>query len=242
MPLTAVQNLGIAENSGSTTIAQSPSRAIEVGEFIIVLLAERDHGVTTLVDNSSQAGSANTYTSDISRQSADPFCHIYSCQVTRRILATNTITVTCGGSGGGKSICILALPDANDSSQFDTAENAFVFNPPSTYSSGTTPATAQADEYAVGVAVFANSGVEAGTITADSPWTLQFSSTPAGGGAAHGSRVLTAIGTYAFTGSWGADPDGDQSGCIATYRATISVAAESTPTRARPILSRGTSW
>jgi hypothetical protein len=222
MPLSAVQNLGSNENSGSLTIADSPSRAIEVGEFIVITFAQRDHTITSFVDNSSEAGTANTYTPDVSRQSADPFCHIYSCQVTRKILSSNTITITCNGSGGGKSMCILALTDANDGSQLDQSANAFVFNPPSTYASGTTGATAQADEYAIGVCTFANSTLDAGTITADSPWTLQFSSVPAGGGSAHGSRVLTATGTYAFTGGWGVDPDGDQSGCIATYRGTSS--------------------
>jgi hypothetical protein len=222
MPLAAVVELGQGDNSGSTTIALSPSRAVEVGEFIVVLLAQRDHSVTSLVDNSSQAGSANTYTSDVSRLSADPFCHIYSCQVTRRILSTDTITATFNGSGGGKSMVVLALPDANESSQLDQTATNFVFNSGTTYTSNAVATTAQADEYAVGVAVFANSAIEAGTITADSPWTLQFSANPAGGGAAHGSQVLTATGTPAFTGGWGADPDGDYSACVATYKGTVS--------------------
>jgi hypothetical protein len=225
MPLAAVQNLGSNENSGSLTIAVSPSRAVEVGEFIVITFAQRDHTITSFADNSSQAGTANTYTENTSRETADPFCHIYSCQVTRKILASDTITITCNGSGGGKSMCILALTDANDASQFDVQANAFVFNPGTAYASGTTGATAQADEYAIGVCTFANSIVDAGTITADSPWALQFSTVPAGGGSAHGSRVLTATGTYSFTGDWGADPDGDQSGCIATYRGTSSASS-----------------
>jgi hypothetical protein len=222
MPLTAVEllasNLAVA-----TTLSLTPSRDIQVGEFIVVPLTQRNNSVTSLADNSSQAGTANTYTLDSpsSQIAGDGFAYIYSCKVTRKILSTDSITFTLGGSGAITG-AVLALPDANASSQKDQTALAAV-GTGTTYSSGSVATTAQADEYAIGVAAFAASGVEAGTITADSPWTLQFSQGGAiGYGSAIGSRVLTATGTPAFTGGWGASQDGEGDAAIVTYKGTPS--------------------
>ena len=221
MPLSALVKLGSNDNNGSTTITVSPSRDVQVGEFITVGLTERDNGFTSLADNSSQAGTANTYTQDVARTTADPFSWIFSCKVTRKILSTDTITATFAAIFGGKTMCVLALPDANASAQLDktaTAQGASS----AVYSSGATATTAQADEYAVGCAVVSVTSVDPTTITADSPWTLQSSAVQSGYGGAHGSQVLTATGTPAFTGGWGATTNGQSSGVIATYKGTVA--------------------
>lgn len=221
MALSAVVNLGTNGNTGSTTITVSPSRNIEVGEFIVVLLSERDNGITSVADNSSQAGTANSYTQDQIRNNQDPFTFIYSCQVTRKILTTDVITATFAAVFGGKGMCVLSLTDADNTSQLDkTTDNSAGTG--ATYTSSAVTTTAQADEYAVGVAAFSISGVNAGTITADSPWTLQHNYKPAGYGYAAGSQVLTATGTPAFTGGWGATQTGQQTACIATYKGTAA--------------------
>jgi hypothetical protein len=221
MPLSPADNLGTNGNTGSATIAVSPDRNVEVGEFITVTLTERDNGFTSLADNSSQAGTANSYVADKVLTFIDPFIFIYSCQVTRKILSTDVITATFANVFGGKSMCVLALPDANETSQLDKTAGDGTTSPSSTYNSAAVAATSQADEYAVGVACFSVSSVNAGTITADSPWTLEHNYKPAGYAAAHGSRVLTAIGTPAFTGGWGATEDGTTDAVIATYKATL---------------------
>lgn len=233
MALAAVVNLGTNGNTGSTTISVSPSRDVQVGEFLVVTLTERDWSISSLADNSSQAGTANSYTQDKANTFTDPFPYIYSCKVTRKILSTDSITATFAGTTGGKSMCVVALPDANASSQLDQTATTGSLSASSTYTSSAVSTTAQADEYAVGVAVFSVSSVNAGTITADSPWTLEHNYKPAGYGAAHGSQVLTAAGTPAFTGGWGATEDGVWVACIATYKGTPSgggVAAVYLPT------------
>jgi hypothetical protein len=222
VPLTAVVNLGTNGNTGSATITVSPSRNVEVGEFIAVTLTQRDWSLSSVADNSAQAGAANTYTQDKANVFTDPFPYIYSCKVTRKILTTDAIAATFSGTSGGKSMCVMALPDANATSQLDKTATTGSASASSTYTSSAVTTTAQADEYAIGVAVFALSSVNAGTITADSPWTLEHNYKPAGYGAAHGSQVLTATGTPAFTGGWGATEDGVWVAAIATYKGTLS--------------------
>lgn len=246
MPLTAPVLLGTNGNTGSSTIGVSPSRNIEVGEFIVVTLTERDWGISSLADNSSQAGTANSYTSNVSKAATyDGFTYIYSCKTTRKILTTDTITATFAGPNDGKSMAVYALPDANASSQLDKTASIGAFGDTSTYSSTGVATTAQADEYAVGVAAYGGSGSSAGTITADSPWTLQYSYKPTDYSAAHGTQVLTATGTPAFSGGWGATMTGAaETACIATFKGTVAAAATSAvPLNARrsrrnPLLSR----
>lgn len=223
MALAAVVNRGTNNNVGSTTITVSPNTTLAVGAFIVICLSERDWGITSLADNSSQAGTANSYTQNISRLTADPFSYIYSCKLTRSILNTDTITATFAGTSGGKAMTVLLLPDANSSSQFDVGASREAAAG-ATYTTGTTATTAQADEYAIGCMTSTNSGVEAGTITATT-YTLQLGTNVGGGdgyAAAHGSLVLTATGTTTMAGGWGATMDGTVSGCTATYKGTAS--------------------
>lgn len=241
--LAAAVNRGSAGNNGSVTIAVSPNADINVGDFIVVLLSERDWGITSLADNSGQAGAANVYTQDKSRLAADPFVYVYSCQVTRKILSTDTITATFAGGSGRKSMCVLLLPDANEAAQLDQTQSAGGGGAPG-YTSGAVAATAQADEYAVGIAAFSVATVAPGVITADSPWVLEASHGVTGYGDAHGSRVLDAIGTPAFTGGWGVTHDGLQSGAIATYKGTAAAGGptyNSSPTGRIEICGNATS-
>lgn len=226
MALTAPTVLGTNGNTGSTTIDVFPSRNVEVGEFIVVTLTERDWGISSLADNSAQAGTANSYTEDVAQKTTyDGFTYIYSCKVTRKILTTDRIRATFAGPNDGKSMAVYALPDANASSQLDKVTKIGAFGSSSTYGSGSVATTAQADEYAIGVAGYGGSGANAGTITADSPWTLQYSYKPTEYAGAHGTQVLTATGTPAFTGGWGATlTSGGQTACIATYKGTAAAA------------------
>lgn len=208
----------------------SPSRDVQVGEFVVVLLSERSNGISTMVDNSSQAGSANSYIQDQIRNDSDPFTYIYSSKITRKILSSDTITATFLGSGLC-SISVLALPEADSSSQLDKTVDASSGGS-STYTSSAVSSTSKPDEYAVGIAAFAQASTGTPTISADAPWIKHFSAAAGGGyGTSHGWRILTATGTPAFTGTWGVTHDGLQTACIATYLGVPSETAFVSPHR-----------
>lgn len=223
MPLAATEKILSNANTGSSTIGGSPTRNIEIGEIFVLLLSERDWSISSVADNSSQAGSANTYTQDAVRATNDVFLYCYRCEVTKKILSSDTVTATFGGPNGGKSLLGLVLPDA-DPSGLDKTASVHVFGNASTYDSTSVASTTQPDEYAVGFAAYGGTATPAGTITADSPWTLQHSGQQDSNSYVYagGSQVLTAVGTPGFTGAWGATLNsGEWAALIATYKGTV---------------------
>lgn len=223
MPLTAPELLGSDSGLGSSTMTVNPSRNIAAGETLAVLIAERDNGLSGVADNSAQAGTANSYSKIHSYEGNDPYVYVYLTKTTRAILSTDTITVTQAGSGGGQAMVVLALPDADTSPLDQTGSNHFGGG--TGWGGGTTGTTAQADEYALGVAAFAEASIDAGTITSDSPWTQEFDYAPTGGegyAAVFGAQVLTATGTTSYSGDWGATSDGLTSNIVVTLKGTPS--------------------
>jgi hypothetical protein len=220
--------LGSNESNGTSTIACSPSRDILVGEVIVVTVTQRDWAFTSLADNSAQTGTANTYTKDQQTTAlTDPTCYVFSCVVTRKILSTDTITATFAGPNGGKSICVFSLSKADTSAgaavRDITLAGVSGGGSGSTFSSGASSAIAQANEYAIGVAAVAQASSQPTAITADSPWTLQYSGVAGGGAAyghAHSTQVLSAIAALTYSGGWGVNTAGVQSVLEVTYKGT----------------------
>jgi hypothetical protein len=216
MPLAAIQKLGSVGNWGSSTVDITLSRDIQVGEFLVLALSERDWGIVGVADNSVQSGTANSYVQDIFNNLAgDDFTYIYSCKVTRKILATNTITATFNGPISGKSGVLYALPEATGTSPkdvwvYDSGTGGTVFD------TGLSTTTSQGDEYLIGVACAHG---DPGTITFDGTWVSQFAGTPGSGYAyAHAAQITTTPVLIDFSGGWGADVGNEWSAVGISYK------------------------
>jgi hypothetical protein len=107
---------GGATSSGTSVafVARSPLAQINTGRKLIVTAWRKAAGETVSVaDNSTQAGSVNVYTVDVSANTAvgTVSAYILSCDVSRAILVTDTITVTFSGANATnvKSMGLLAF-------------------------------------------------------------------------------------------------------------------------------------
>lgn len=229
MPAT-VTALDSTNGSGGTTCALNPASQVNVGDFIVVTVAQRDHTLSSVADNSSQAGAANTYTLAVSQDdgTGDGKTAIYYCRVTRAILTSNAITVTLA-TGGGTFFCtLLKLDPIVSASPLDQTGSTNVGGT-TTWSMSTSGATTQADEVAVGVMNHWGSGAEPTNPVPDSPWVEAYDFVSGGAGVDVAYRILSAAGTITFSGAWGVSMDNDGSGCIATFKAVVDAAVPRNP-------------
>jgi hypothetical protein len=229
--MATVTKLGSNQATGGTTLSVSPSQQVNVGDFIVVLVAERDQAFSGVADNSSQAGSANTYTQNVSGTTTDAFVACYSCRVTRNILTSDAITVTLATGGGSFVICVLLLSDVAASSPFDTSSVRRYASTTSPWTSNATATTAQADEVLVGISnqvSLAGNGTDGGT-GPDAPWTQEYFINQASSTIVFSSRIVAAAATYAHSGVSDATGTGAQYSLIATYKLTGAAAAAAVP-------------
>jgi hypothetical protein len=103
-------------NGASTTgtsIGVSPTATLDVGDVIVCFVEHAQEGTTgdtttiTVADNSSQAGTANTWTR-IKEYNNNLGCvgAVFACVLTRSILATDTVTATWGTTRGKRLIAL----------------------------------------------------------------------------------------------------------------------------------------
>jgi hypothetical protein len=219
--MATVTKLGSNQATGGTTLGVSPSSQINVGEFIVVLVAERDQAFVGVADNSSQAGAANTYTQDVNGLNTDAFVACYSCRVTRNILTSDTITVTLATGGGSCVMCVLKLSDIAASSPHDKAAARRYTTTTTPWTSNATATTAQADEVLIGImnaTGLVGNGTDGGT-NPDSPWMQEYFINQSSSTVLFCSRVVSSTGTYEHSGvSDFTVGGGSQYSLLATYK------------------------
>jgi hypothetical protein len=218
--MATVTKLGSNQGAGSTTLGVSPSSQISVGEFIVVLVAERDQAFVGVADNSAEAGAANTYTQDVAGTTTDGFVACYSCRVTRNIMTDDTITVTLATGGGTFIMCVLKLSDIAASSPFDKSSTRRYAATTTPWTSNATAATAQAAETLVGImnaVTLGANGTDGGT-NPDSPWVQEYFINQATTTVLFSSQVVAASSTYAHSGVTDGTAGGTLYSLIATYK------------------------
>lgn len=215
--MATVEKLGFDKGSGGTALTVNPTSQINVGDFIVVMTAERDHALSGVADDSSQAGAANSYFLDSSFQVVDGFVFIHSCRVTRTILTTDTITVTLATGGGVWVVGLFRLDPIVPSSPSDT--DAADDGSGGTWSTGATGTLAQADEICMGIyqryTQVAN-GTDGGT-NPDSPWVEEYFLQESSTDVVMASMVVSATTPVTYSG----DSDGsggNWSGLLVTFR------------------------
>jgi hypothetical protein len=128
----------------AATYTFSPSVDIEVGDLIVLSWNANaaSQVVSSVADNSTQAGSANSYTVNPTRSgSALSAGTIYCRKATRKILTTDVITITIGAAQSLRSGCMAAFVPANAETELAIVQGvtADITSPVTYAATGTLP-------------------------------------------------------------------------------------------------------
>lgn len=133
------------------------SSDIQVGEFLAIGMGAFTtlKTVSTASDNSTQAGTANTYTVRATISGSVAQQAISLCLVTRKILTTDTITITISGASASRSGLLLRFTGVASTSVDQGASAVSIATSPITL--GPTAALSGAGELAVGFSTYKGS-------------------------------------------------------------------------------------
>jgi len=109
--------------SGVSTAVFNPSADIEIGDTIVLdYTTNVVHTVSSCADNSTQAGTANVYTIGTARTgTVCSFGFCYCLKATRRILTTDTITITFSATSTRRAGHLLVLVSSNGNPRFESS-------------------------------------------------------------------------------------------------------------------------
>ena len=190
-------NRGTAQTDTSqSTLPVTTTGAIASGSKIILSAGWRT--ATTL---SSVAGGGLTWTIDTQRVNgaATQHCALISADAPSGLASGTVITLTFSGNTTAKSVSVEEVTGlAAQGSCFDKTTGADIATGTS-FSSGSTATTAQADELLIGI-IFYNA-VEASTTWTGSFTALQHISGPTRS-TGNAYRIVSATGAYAATGTY----------------------------------------
>jgi hypothetical protein len=125
---TATRGSVNGSNTAATSLGISPSATLNVDDEIVVVCTLNNTGttdaddtneITSVDDNSSQSGAANTYTKlgevrESSGAADDGAVYaVFLCRLTRSILTSDTITAHYANSRAGRNIALLAFASTN---------------------------------------------------------------------------------------------------------------------------------
>jgi hypothetical protein len=218
--MATVTKLGSNQGNSVTTLGVSPSAQINVGDFIVVMVAQRDQAFSGVADNSAESGSANSYTQDSALTTTDGFLAAYSCRVTRNIMTDDTITVTLATAGGSFVIGLFKLSDIAASTPFDKTSGRRYAATTSPWTSNATATTAQADEVLLGIMnaiTLVGNGTD-GSTNPDSPWVQEYFINQGSTTVLMSSQVVSSTGAYAHSGVTDASGGGSHTSLIVTYK------------------------
>lgn len=122
MAFTTVRASGKYEDANSSaTLTFSPSTDIEVGDTIAIDYETNVvHAVSSVADNSTQAGAANVYVIRPQRTgTVSAFGWVYLLKATRKILATDVITITMASAATRRVGHLLAVVSGNGNPRFE---------------------------------------------------------------------------------------------------------------------------
>lgn len=128
-PIELLFDGGSAINSANqATVGVSPLQIVPVGAKLVVCCGYANNAktVTGVADNSTQAGTANTYTVDVSGNTSGSSVSSYICSsvITRSILTTDTVTVTFSVAAAVLKFISLMAFYGPTASGADTTANA----------------------------------------------------------------------------------------------------------------------
>lgn len=234
--MATVTKRGSNTNVGGSTLGLSPTAQLNVGDFVVAVVGGRDLAINGVADNSAQAGAANTWTEDAAYEVAgqDSFIAIYSCRITRNVLTSDVVTATFAAVGGSHLIALFLLDPIVSSTPFDVSSSRRYAAVTSPWTSNATATTVQADEILIGafnISAQSVNSTDANT-NADAPWTEEYFLTAGSSDMLIGSRVVTATGAYAFSGTKADGTDGTQTALIATYKVAAVAGPATIPTAA----------
>lgn len=137
----------LAASTGTTLAVTGFGSTLPVGTLIVLGVTNNaGAGVTTCVDNSTQAGTANSYTIRTRVASGSSTMQVVWCVLTRSLLSTDSITVTMG-SASRRAMRVMAFSGAAATSPIDKTASASTVASPLTV--GPTAVLAQTGELAV---------------------------------------------------------------------------------------------
>jgi len=144
---TPVESVEFGASVGATTFTFSPAATIPVGSFIYLGVAANVAATfTSCADNSTQAGTANSYTAGtLGSGSTLIALPVYCLATTRAILSTDVITVTIGSSGSRRNGRMLTWtpPGATPTVDVTVGAAAVTTSPLTFASSGTLTGTSE---------------------------------------------------------------------------------------------------
>jgi hypothetical protein len=238
-----IENEEFANPSGAgTTYTFSPNATIPVGTLIVLgwMGSVTDATLATCADNSSQAGSANTYTALATQSTSGPSDQggLIWCVTTRSILATDVVTITAASSSRRNGRMVTFTGQA--ASPFDTSANqAAVTSQP--YAIGPTATLAETNELVIGASFVASAAPPVGF----SDSTTGYTAIVGAGSGGTGTPVVVCMSykttagtaaetdTHAYSGTWS-----KAMGQIMAFKqAAASTATSKPPTRVRRVWS-----
>lgn len=217
MAIAKVGNVGTnADTSNFATTFALTGCTFSAGN-LIVLRVSVSNG-TTLSSVSDSAG--NTWSVAINQSTSGDMTSAIAYTPATTGMTSGTITATFSTSAYFLYTHIAEFSGVATSTPLDQTHGAnATFG--TAYSSGATATTSQANELLVGIATNTTNGP---TSTPGSGWTEE---TDPGAtthqGYTDGYQIVSATGTYAYSGTWSANTDGPVA--IATFKAAVGVAA-----------------
>ena len=217
MAFTSIGKAASAQSAGTGSVAVAYPSNVVAGRLLIAQCSNYGSAIGT-GDVTDSQGNTWTRVSTVSNGSA----HAAIFWALAGSSAANTVTLNTGGSEY-PTLAILEVVGTPAASPFDV--QATGTGTSASHSTGTTAATAQADE--IGIAVSTYDGGSGGTPTVGGSWTLgeiqtNFANMPL----ATAWQILSATGTQTATFSWINAP---YAACVATFKADTGVAPKAPP-------------
>lgn len=215
MAIAYVSQIGIISNNTSTTHSFTvPAGGVAQGNFVSIQCCTASETITISSVTDTQG---NSYAVDVSYASPGDVLSVYlvSGQITTALVNGNTITVTLSATNAFAGVAEEFSGMATSSALDKTSTNSPGFG--TAWSSGSTAATAQADELCIGAYVI-SSDVRS---TPEGTWTELTDALRGAPGPGRSLitqyKIVSATGTYQAQGTLASSNDGGAA--IATYKA-----------------------
>lgn len=228
MAIVLANNLGSTQDFNSigppTTLVLVVTQTVNIGDFIVVLLASHRTGVLTSVTDSA----SNTYALDVNTTSGqNSNFYIASCQATSGLtLGVGAITATWAAGVANRLMGAASFTGITTSSALDKTAKQNQSNA-TAWSSSNTATTTQADELVIGGSTQNGTAIRTSTPGAslNELFDLGTSDSVSMTGV---YRIVSATAAYAANGTWSAAGAGTLgTSAVATYKAAGGAAVAS---------------
>lgn len=166
----ALLSTGLVTSQTSTTTYTHVAGAMPVGTLVIIGATNSGGAAfSTVTDNSTQTGAANSYTKLASVTSGTARVQVAYCYLTRALLSTDTITIVMSGSSPRAAIAFYSFSGANATPLDQSATKGVSTSP---ISVGPTGALSNTNELAINMVGWFGGAVTSGAASTTAGYTL----------------------------------------------------------------------